>query len=204
MDEKTLKEKIKIAHEAVKDEEEPYKTEGFKIILSSLIGEVTSTKKKKGKSKSNSKSKHSKRKKTSSTTQVILKQKNELSELAKKCSLSTESLSEIITIKNNIIQIIKRPKIQEKQKHALFSLCILTAYKILYDIEWLSSVILRKALDESGVGDLSNSSEALVETPLIVDRGTKKAKEYKITGKGVDTAIEIIKKLAKDEPIVES
>ena len=198
-----IKEKIKIAREAVKDEEEPYKTEAFKIILSSLIGEVTSTMKKKGKSKSNSKSKHSKRKKTLSRP-VILEQKNELSELAQKCSISTESLSEIITIKNNIIQIIKRPKIQEKQKHVLFSLCIITAYKILYEIEWLSSVILRKALDESRVGDLGHSSEAMIETPLIVNRGTKKAKEYKITGKGVDTAIEIIKKLSKDEPIAES
>jgi len=203
MDEKTLKEKIKIAKEAVKDEEEPYKTEGFKLILSSLIDEETTTKKKNDKSKSNSKSKHSKRKKMSSATQVILEQKNELSELAKKCSISTESLSEIITIKNNIIQIIKRPKIQERQKHVLFSLCILTAYKILYDIEWISSVILRKALDESGVGDLGHASEALFETPLIANRGTKKATEYKISGKGVDTAIEIIKKLAKDEPIVE-
>jgi len=86
----------------------------------------------------------------------------------------------------------------------LFSLCILTAYKILYDIEWLSSIILRKALDESGVGDLGHSSEALVETPLLVDRGSKKAREYKITGKGLDTAIEIMKKLSKDEPIIEN
>ena len=39
MDEKTLKEKIKIAHESVKDEKDPsYKLEAFKIILSSLIG----------------------------------------------------------------------------------------------------------------------------------------------------------------------
>lgn len=204
MDLEQIKEITKIAREAVKDEEEPYKTEGFKIILSSLIGEVTSTMKKKGKSKSNSKSKHSKRTKTPSATTVILKQKNELSDLAKKCNISVDTLSEVITIKNNIVQIIKRPNLKEKQKHLFFSLCILTAYKILYEIEWLSSSILRKSLDESAVGDLGHSAEALSTTPLIANRGSRIHTEYKITGKGVDTAIEIIKKLAKDEPIVES
>ena len=202
MSDDAIKEKIRIARDAVKDEEEPFKTEGFKVILASLMegtnmGHIS-------KQRTGSKHKSNKKQNRSITTPVIFEQKKELDELAKKCGISKDELSEVITIRNNIVQIIKRPSIQEKQKHVLFSLCILTAYKVLYEIEWLSSITLRKSLDESGVGDLTHSSEGISETPLIVDRGSKKAKEYKITGKGMDKAFSIIKKLSGDESIVEN
>ncbi len=38
MNSQEIKEKIKIAKEAVADQEEPYKTEAFKIVLSQLLG----------------------------------------------------------------------------------------------------------------------------------------------------------------------
>ena len=125
--------------------------------------------------------------------------KNELSEFTKKCKISEDELSEIISIKNDIIQIVKKPKLKEKEKHVQFTLCILAGYKILYEIEWLPTARLGKCLDDSGVGDLGHLFRSLSATPLIVNRGSKGGKEYKITGKGVDTACEYICKLAKGE-----
>lgn len=201
MDNIDVKSKIKIAKEIVQGEQEPYKTEAFKIILSSLInGSPTNSK---GKAKGKAKGKSTKRKGVN-PTQTKLEQKNELIELSKKCNIDTDALSEVITIKNNIIHIIKRPKIKETKKHLLFSSCILAGYRILYEIEWLSASLLKKCLDESGVGDLNHYYEAVGEASYILPRGEGRGKEYKMTGKGLDKAYEIIKKLSKDESIVEN
>lgn len=199
MDEKTLKEKIKIAREAVQDEQEPYKTEAFKIILSSLISRTPMRSKAKSKVKSKSTGK-----KGINPILSKLEQKNELDELSKKCGITTDALSEVITIKNNIIQIIKRPKIKESEKHVLFTACILACYRILYEIEWLSTNLLKKCLDDSAVGDLGHYAEDIAKESFILPRGEKRGKEYKITGKGLDMAYEVIKKLSKDEPLVEN
>lgn len=51
MDNIDLKSKIKIAREAVKNEEEPYKTEGFKVILANLLNQETILQKKSKKSR---------------------------------------------------------------------------------------------------------------------------------------------------------
>ncbi len=196
-----IKEKIKIARESVKDEQEPYKTEAFKIILSSLIGGTQIIPKGKAKGKSKGKDKPTK---SVNHTQLELEQKNELEILSKKCNITTDALSEVITIKNNIINIVKRPNIKESEKHVLFTACILACYRILYEIEWLPTNLLKKCLDESAVGDLGHYAEAIVKTAYVLPRGAKKGKEYKITGKGLEIAYEIIKKLSRDEPIVEN
>ena len=197
MDPQDLQEKIKIAKESVQDQEEPYKTEAFKIILSSLIG---GTKLKKSKGSATPKRKHkSTSKGKSGSTLIIYEMKNELSEFAQKCKISEEVLLEIISIKNNFIQIVKKPKLKEKEKQVRFSLFILAGYKILYEIEWLPTKRLRKCLDDSGVGDLGHLFRGLSATSLIIDRGAKGGKEYKITGKGIDTACEYICELAKGE-----
>lgn len=200
MSSEEIKEKISIAKKAVENESEPYKTEAFKIILSSLISgaPIKST------SKSKTKTKSVREKKPDKSTPVTFEQKNDISELAEKCGVSSDTLSEVVTIKNNVIQLIKRPSIKESEKHILFTLCILTCYKILYELEWIQSHTLKKCLDESGVGDLTHSAQYIKKSSLILDRGSGKGMEYKITGKGMDKAFEIMKKLSKDEPIIEN
>jgi len=202
MSSEEIKEKISIARKAVENESEPYKTEAFKIILSSLISgtPIKST----SKSKSKTKTKSVKRKKPDKSTPVTFEQKNDISKLAEKCGVSPDTLSEVVTIKNNVIQLIKRPSIKESEKHILFTLCILTCYKILYELEWILAQKLKKCLDESGVGDLRHSASNIKKSSLILDRGSGKGMEYKITGKGMDEAFEIMKKLSKDEPIIEN
>ena len=207
MSSENLKEKIQIAKDAVKDQEEPYKTEAFKIILSSLIGGSTIQPKGNGSSLvtgSGKRKRKPSKKKTSNVTPIQLTQKNDFDELSKNCGISTDELSEVLTIKNNTIQIIKRPKIKESEKHVLFSICILGCYKILYEIEWLPSTILKKCLDASAVGDINHYAEAVAKESNILPRGDGKGREYKITGKGLDKAYDLIKKLSKDESIIEN
>ncbi|MCH8914948.1 MAG: hypothetical protein IIA82_03770 [Thaumarchaeota archaeon] len=197
MDPQDLQEKIKIAKESVQDQEEPYKTEAFKIILSSLIG---GTKFEKPKDGSSPKRKRKSTPKGGSTqSSIVYEMKNKPSEFAKKCNISEDELFETISIKKDIIQIVKKLKLKETEKHIQFGLCILTSYKILYEIEWLPTTRFRKCLDDSGVGDLGHIFRSLSSTSLIINRGTKTGKEYKVTGKGIDTACEYICKLAKGE-----
>jgi len=196
LDSQDLQEKIKIAKESVQDQEEPYKTEAFKIILSSLIA---GTKLKKSKTSTTKRKRKSSSQGKSSSTSIVYEMKNDLSEFAKKCKISEDELSETITIKKDIIQIVKKPKLKEKEKQVQFTLCILAAYKILYEIDWLPAAKLKKCLDDSGVGDLGHLFRSISATSLIVDSGSKSGKEYKITGKGVDTACEYICKLVKGE-----
>jgi len=193
-----LKEKISIAKKAVESESEPYKTEAFKIIFSSLISGTPI------KSSSTSQPQSKSRKRTTNAPALTFEQKKDISELAKICGISPDTLSEVITIKNDVIQIIKRPEIQENEKHVLFSLCILASYKILYEIEWVPTFTIKKCLDESGAGDIGHSSNNIKKSSLILSRGDRKGMEYKITGKGIDKALEIFKKLSKDEPITEN
>ena len=170
-----LKEKIKLAKDAVHDQEEPYKTEAFKIILSSLVsgnsgqgqGQGQRKKKKKGQSAQRT---------NSGISKTPLEQKNDLTELSKNCGISADELSEVITIKNNNIQIIKRPKINKNQKHVLFSLCILAGYRILYELEWVSSSQLRICLDASAVGDLKHLPNTIANESSYFTKRTEERK----------------------------
>ena len=199
MDVNDFKEKVKIAKETVEGEEEPYKTEGYKIILSHLLNTKNKLQsyKKIGKSKKRKQS-------VSSKTKITFEQKHDLEELTSKCKISEEKIKETIAIKNDIIEILKRITAQEKFKQMVFSMIILATYRVIFEIEWLPASYLRKCLDSSGVGDLNHLYRNLPSTSLIVNSGAKKGTEYKITGKGMDLAFEYIKKLADGENINES
>src|SRR3989338_6173646 len=95
-----LKEKIKIAHEAVSDESEPYKIEAFKIILKRLVqdhstekqntsGEITSVD-------------------TSSGEVTSDESSSNIVELATKCEISVKELEDVITIKNCEVELIAK------------------------------------------------------------------------------------------------
>lgn len=199
MDENDFKEKIKIAKETVEEEEEPYKTEGYKIILSHLLNTKNTPQSYKKIGKSKKRKQGSPRK-----TKITFDQKHDLEELTSKCKISGEKIKETVAIKNNIVEILKRITAQEKFKQMVFSLIILAIYKMIYEIEWIPASYLRRCLDSSGVGDLNHLYRNLPNTSLIVNSGAKKGTEYKITGKGMDVAFEYLEKLANGENINES
>jgi len=195
MDSEDFKEKIEIAKEAVKNQEEPFKTEAFKMILEKLLspgssaGKTRTVKKLSGKSSSKSK--------------LELEKKHEIKEITSKCKISESDFNETITIKNNIVEIVKRIEVKENVKHVAYGSIILTVYSVLYELEWVPSGLLKKCLDMSGVGDLGHLSRSIKKTSLIMDRGEVTGTEYKVTGKGMDVAFDYISKLSKDEKITE-
>ena len=107
----------------------------------------------------------------------------------------------MITIKKDVIHIIKRPTLNESEKHVLFSIVILACYKMLFETEWLPSYKLRKCLHASTVGDLTHYAEHISKSKFIAMTEKTKGLEYKITGDGIDEAYKIIQKLLNNEYI---
>lgn len=177
--------------------------EEVKSLLNEIQPEVQNKSRTNGKKSISRKKSNIKKTNTASknTVEEKIEIKKDLQTLATKCNISLDELKETIAVHGNVIEIVKRTKIKEKEKHILCSLIILTAYRILAEKEWISSSTLKKCLDRSAVGDIIHLPRSLGNTPLINSTGTKKGRQYMVIGKGMDLAFEFIHKLAKNEEI---
>lgn len=205
MDKTELEEKFKIAKEIVSKEEEPFKTEGFKILLDFLLSSDGSTKRKSKDNKQRKSGKKGKKISKHKKEELVIEIKNDINDLASKCNISKEKFSETISIKNEIVEILKKIQGSNAFKQLIFSQCILATYRILCEVEWVPVSFLRKSLEMSGVGSISNLAPNLSgHSNLIVDRGAFFGTEYKVTGEGLHSAYKIIEKLTKGEKLDES
>lgn len=198
MDPEKLKEYIKIAKEAVKDEkEELYKIEGYKIILEKLLNSTTEIKKSSDNSEKNIQSK------TVEVQITDIEQGKE--ELAKNCRISVNELEEVISIsKNNGIEIIAPITGIGAKKHIIVALCVLVASEFLLKEEWIMPSRITECLRSIGVKDLANLSLTLKRYPLLIRaRGSRgKNKQYRLTSNdGRAKAFEVMRKLVKVEEI---
>ncbi|MCH8915774.1 MAG: hypothetical protein IIA82_08045 [Thaumarchaeota archaeon] len=196
MNPEKLKECVKIAKEAVKDESEPYKTEGYKIILEKLLNDTTENKKSSYNSKKESKDENA---------VLVTGIEKGKKELAKNCGISVNELEDAISIsKNNDIEIIAPTTGSDSKKHIIVSLCVLAASEFLLKEEWIGPSKITECLRSIGVKDLGNLSLTLKRYPLLIRaRGSRgKQKQYRLTtNEGRTKAFEIIRKLAKVEKI---
>lgn len=190
VDSKALKEKIKIAKEAVSEEtDETYKTEAFKVILSKLIDSDISN--------ISSETKHRSDKKPKL---VVNEDTLTKTDFAKKCGLETKELDDVMAIDQDIIQIIAPLEGKETEKQKIATPCILAAYEGLFGQEWVSSTQLRKCLDMSGVGELDHFARNIKrQGNMVRTKGKKPNLEYRLVGPGRLEAFKIIKRLAKGE-----
>jgi len=197
IDKKSIVDKIKIARDAVKNEEEPYKTEAFKIIFSRLLdsdGSPTAT-------SVNTKPASSKivHKKVDTDTE---KGKDEL---AKKCGIKTDELNDVISIKDDVIEILSIPdKISNEKKQLISAQCVLLTYEIMMNQEWTNTSVLKNCVDKSGVGTNNFSRTMNDNKSLIKSRGELSGTEYKLSGPGRKNAAGLIRKLAKGEEIAKT
>ena len=102
MNAKDLHKIIQMAKDAVKDEEEPFKTEGYKIILAKLM---------------DSANKNTGAKPTTLQTSEESNETHNFESLAAKCDLSLKEIKDIFEIKNGGIEIIAPIKGSDAQKH---------------------------------------------------------------------------------------
>ena len=186
-------EKIKLAKEAVDGENEPYKTEAFKIILSKLL--ESKTVQQTIDLSSNSE------KITKATP--IYKIEEKTAELADKCDLTIDELDKVIFIKDNTIEITSPISGSDARKHFIVTLCLLASYDTIHGQEWISSQTILDCLRSMGVRDITNLSSNLGKYPdLIITRGTRGHKEYRLTsGQGRIFAFNIIHKLGKGDKL---
>lgn len=198
MDFKRIKEKIKIAREAVEGEEEPYKTAAFQVILGKLLG---SDQIELPHSKTSSTKTSSSLIQTNVTSQTIDLVKGK-EELAKNCGITAKELDDVFAIKNGIVQIIAPLKGTDPEKQLVVTQCVLATYEFILGKEWIESSLLTKCLDLSGVGGLKNLARTIKNNAnLIRTKGKRPNLEYKLFGPGRISAFQIIKKLAKGEQI---
>ncbi len=198
MSEENIKKKFEIAKNIVQEEKEPFRTEGFKIIFSFLLdSDINSQKKILGK-----KLTPPSRKSKNNSEDIELK--TDFEEIVSKSNITAGEFKETISIHENIIEILKRRKEKENKKHVIFSIVILTIYRVLSEREWMKASLLKKSLDKSGVGDLNHLPRSLKKTSLIVGTGSSSSKKYMVTGKGMDLGFEYIRKLSKDQEMEES
>jgi hypothetical protein len=176
-----IKKAVKIAKELVKDEEEPFKSEAFKVILSKILEEskeITSMKRplEKGAGK------------------IAI---NPIDELSKYCSVSPDKVREVVDIANNTVLFIVRLKASEAEKQVIASQCILLAYHVGLGVEWVKATLLREALKNAGIGSLNNLSRNLNKrNDIFRIRGTGKSAEYRLTEAGKNDAMNKIKSLS--------
>lgn len=190
---KNIKNKVKIAREAVEGEEEPYKTAAFQVIFSKLLNDEVDV-------GANSISQHF-IPPSDDTSKKVDSEKKKI-ELARICGIDVKELDNVFYVKDNEIRLVSPLSGKETEKQIKASVCILLAYEILFGKTWLSSLVMSKSLDLSGVGNLRNLAKNLKRnSDLFRKSGTKRATEYKITGPGRTKAIEIIKKVAKGETV---
>lgn len=194
MDSERLKECVRIAKEAVEGEDEPYKTEGYKIILAKLITMHNSQP-----------TENHSIKEQSSKNFADHDVDNGKNNLAMKCGITYEQLNDIISIKDDQIEFIAPIEGSDAKKHIIVSLCLLVINEFIWKREWLESTKIAETLRAIGVKDLANLSYTLKRYPsLIRTRGSRGlGKEYRLTSNdGRTKAFEVIAKLAKSEEII--
>lgn len=185
-----LKKFIQLAKESVIDEDEPYKTEAFKIILNHYIT-----------TNSTDLSHHPDPSKNKTQNNSNLDAKLKL--LADKCNLNSHQINDVFSIKENSVEIICPIIGSDAYKHVVVSLGVLAAYELILDCDWVSSSTLAECLRSAGVKDLANFSSTLKKYhKYFRSRGTTKSKEYKLTSTdGRSKSYEVIKKLFNGEEI---
>ena len=188
-----LTEKIKIAHEAVKNESEPYKLESFKIILDMLMHEnITHI-------EPISDNIFPKDVPTATNQQLNAER------LAKNCNISMNELKNVISIEGDKIELLLRDKAfgdTEIKQRINASQVILIAYEIIFETEWIKSSTLLPCLKNAKIMDPHKNLSHQLPNQTDLFRKKPNANEYKLTSpQGQNSAYEIIGKLAKGEKI---
>ena len=126
-------------------------------------------------------------------------------ELAKNCGVSIKELEEVLYFDKDIIKVIAPLSGSEPEKQLLVAKCVLTAFDVVLEQQWIKAIILSRCVGASKVGQLAHLSKNLQRDKQSIRlQGNRKSTEYKITEYGKATSYEIIKKLAKGGNLDES
>lgn len=189
MEVKQLKEKIKIAHESVENELEPYKMEAFKIILEKLLHDIT-----------NSKQVDSNQITDIQTIEQNTDSTQSLFKLATKCDLEIQELTNVLELENNEIILLKKMNQDTDAKNQVVaSQIILTARMKGLNEEWTKTSVLLEIGLKNRLGFETNLSRNLTQSKIFRTKGQGRATEYSLTTDGWQEGLKIITTLARGD-----
>ncbi len=123
-------------------------------------------------------------------------------EFAKNCGITVKELEEVLYFDKDIIKVVAPLSGSEPEKQLIVAKCVLTAFDVVLGQPWVKALILSKCIGASKVGQLSHLAKNLQKDKQSIRlQGSKKGAEYKITEYGKALTFDIIKKLAKGEPL---
>ncbi len=119
---------------------------------------------------------------------------------ANNCGITFSELNDIMVIENDIIQILIPFDGTNAEKQIKLSQCVLTAFDVILQKEWISAEILSESLRYAGISldHLPRNLRRNSNIFRIRGRGKGKNLEYRITEFGKRSAFELIQKLAKE------
>ncbi len=181
-----IKECMKLARETVQDEDEPFKTESYKILFSKFL---------------DSQQFHQINLNPEPDPAPDYSLDQKMFNFAKNCNLTVKELRDVYYVKDDMVYLIASIEGNEAEKQSIATQCILTATELLFDIEWLDSSKLMKCVELSGIEGLYHLARNLRTRNIFRIRGKGKGKilEYKISNIGKLQSFEIIHDLAKGE-----
>jgi len=189
METSQIKEKIKLALEAVKELEGSYKLEAFKIIFQhSILGT-----KKSDESFDDTQTGDSQSREHNGNDVT-----NPLLGLAKKCNVSLQELKNILDYENDEFILLKQlelPSVTEKQVTACQ--IIITAWMKGKNVEWIPGSVLHELVEKNSLGDVTNISKNVKKSGLFRKKGQLKGTVYSLTTNGWQEGLKLLEKLAK-------
>jgi hypothetical protein len=176
-----LREKIKIAHDAVSDENEPYKLEAFKIILQYSLEGIK------------------KSKQSNDDIGIISQQEenndeaNPLLVLSKKCDISVQEIKNVLDYENHEFILLKKiVQDTDVKKQVLACQIILTAYMKGLNQEWTKASVLWELISKNNLGRNEHLAKNLTGSGIVRNKGQGKASEYSLTTEGWQEGLKLI------------
>lgn len=182
MNDEEIQKRINKIKNIVKDFEEPYKTESFKILFEKEISK-------------NENLNHQTHELQENVRQSKSTQNKPLEFLAKACETNIEQIRDVFEFENEEFAILKKiPGDNTAEKQINASLCILTAWAKGMNVPWLKVIDLGKAIKEIPLST-KHLGENITKTEYFVRKGNSKGAKYHITTAGLNEGIRLIKKL---------
>jgi len=182
---KEIKRKVNLAMDAVKDVPEPFKIKAFDVILSNLLGEASQ--------QELPPSIHVEARPTEDSEGLP----DEVKSLSKIANMETNQLKDVLHFDENEPVFIGRVEGTEADKQIQISRVLLLVMQEVYGNEWVKGSFLWKALEDYGVGSLSNLAANLANQQAeFRAMGQKKGRKYKLTEQGKQIAIESLRQMA--------
>lgn len=183
-----LKKLVNMAFEAVKETPEKFQQDAFKLILINLLeGKITSTTKP--------------TQDTDEGDQLL----DPLEMLANACKITKDDLKNVISVKENNIEVVCQINGADSHRLIVGSLILLFSYEILFNSEWIKSTQIIDPLKKIGIQDKGGNFSTYLKNYSDLFLKRPSSQEYRLTTNlGRSIAARIISKLSKAEQITKN